>query len=84
MNEDLDSLQYAPFYDFEYERLFQKVQFNGKTLSPSEKKELITTIDETIASYTSGLPMLSEGLKWNEPIQSKITDIERTFFLFPC
>ena len=63
MNEDLDNLQYSPILDVKYGQFFEEVQYNGKTLSDFERKEFIAVIDETIAQYTEGLPLLFNSLE---------------------
>ena len=66
MNDDLVNIQYLPIWDYKYERFFEEVQYNGKTLSDKERKEVVAVIDETIAQYTEGLPLMHnmlEGIK---------------------
>lgn len=58
MNEDLDNIQFSPIIDVKYGQFFEEVQYNGKTLSDSERKEFVAVIDETIAQYSEGLPIL--------------------------
>ena len=62
MNEDLSNIQFSPIRDYKYARFFENVQYNGKTLSDAERKEFAAVIDETIAQYTQGLPMLYDML----------------------
>lgn len=63
MNEDLANIQYSPILDYKYARFFEEVQYNGKTLSEPERKEFVAVIDETIAQYSEGLPMMYDTLE---------------------
>ena len=63
MNEDLANIQYSPVRDYKYARFFEEVQYNGKTLSEPERKEFVAVIDETIAQYSEGLPMMYDTLE---------------------
>lgn len=85
MNEDLDNLQYSPIREYNYAHWFQKVQPNGDTLTPDERKAFVANIDDHIASSETGLQMMSSRLKEIENIQGENYDIERTInsvFLF--
>lgn len=66
MNEDLANIQFKPIRDYKYASFFKEIQYNGKTLSESERKEFVTVIDETIAHYSSGLPLLFSTLESNK------------------
>jgi len=63
MNEDLANLQYSQIRDFKYAQWFQEVHYNGKTLSDKERKEFVAVIDETIAQYSEGLPLMHNTLE---------------------
>ena len=85
MNEDLDNIQYSPIRDYNYAHWFQKVQPNGDTLTPDERKEFIANIDEEIANNETGLQMMSSRLKEIKNSKGVNYDIERTInsvFLF--
>ncbi len=64
--EDLSFRTYSPVLNYRYDRWFQKVEYNGRTLNEEEKKEFVKVIDETVATFTSGLPLLTEELKRSE------------------
>ncbi len=64
--------------DNKYIRYFHEVQYNGKTLSDSEREEFISVIDETIARYSEGLPMMHEYLANLEDCQGELSDTIRT------
>ncbi len=59
MNE-VDTMQYAQIREYDFKEYFQKFQYNGKVISGVERKELIKELDDTIAQYSEGLPMLKE------------------------
>lgn len=65
MNEDLDNIQYSLIRNYPYAEWFRERQYNGKTLTEAERKELITVADETTSSYAEGLPMLKKMLEDN-------------------
>lgn len=58
MNEDLANLHYSPILNYNYAQWFEEVQYNGNTLSTSEREEFIKVIDETISQYADGLPKI--------------------------
>jgi hypothetical protein len=58
MHEDLANIQYAPIWDYKYAQFFKDVQYNGETLSDTERKKFVAIMDETIAQYSEGLPLL--------------------------
>ena len=58
MNEDLANIQYSSIHDYKYAQWFRDVQFNGETLSDEERKEVVAVIDESIAQYSDGLPLI--------------------------
>ena len=78
MNEDLDNLQCKPLKDFKYAHFFEVVQYNGKTLSDAERKEFVAVIDETIAQYSEGLPLLHDTLESAKDQHDEYHEIERT------
>ena len=65
MNEDLDNIQYSPIRNYPYAEWFREVQYNGKFLSVTERKEFISVADETISGFTEGLPLLKKMLEDN-------------------
>lgn len=74
MNEDLANIHFSPIWDYKYAQWFQEVQYNGKTLSEEERKEFVLIIDETIAQYTEGLPLMKDSL---ESTKEKCDDYHR-------
>lgn len=78
MNEDLANIQYSPVLDHKYARFFEEVQYNGKTLSDAERKELVAVIDETIAQYSEGLPMMYDTLESIKDQHDEYHEIDRT------
>ena len=78
MNEDLANIQYAPIWNYKYSNWFKTVQYNNKTLSDSERKELVTVIDETVAQFSSGLPMMHKYQETIKNYQDEYHVIDRT------
>lgn len=63
MNEEFVDIQYAQIKEHKYAQWFNDVQYNGKTLSESERREFISIIDSTIAQYSEGLPLMTDILE---------------------
>lgn len=61
--EDLSFRTYSPVLNYRYDRWFQNVEYNGRTLNEEERKEFVKVIDETVSTFTSGLPLLTDELK---------------------
>lgn len=78
MNEDLDNIQYSPILKYDYAQWFKDVQYNGKTLSFSERIELVSVFDETIDQYSSGLPLINNVLESIEGLFDEFHELERT------
>lgn len=64
--EDISFRTYSPIMNYRFERWFQQVEYNGRTLSDDERKDFVKVIDETVSTFTSGLPMLTDELKKSE------------------
>jgi len=80
MKDNLANIQYSPIRDYKYAQRFQTVQFNGKTLTPDERKEFVAIIDESITINETGLPMMASRLKAIENNQGEFYEIERTLY----
>ena len=78
MNEDLANIQYSPIRDYKYSQWFEEIQYNGKTLSDAERKEFVEVIDETIAQYSEGLPMMYDTLESTRDQHDEYHEIDRT------
>lgn len=78
MNEDLLNLQFSPIREYKYACFFEEVQYNGKILSDKERKEYVAIIDETIANYTEGLPLMYDILESTKDKQDEYHEIDRT------
>ena len=57
-----DDIHSSSIRDFQYEDYFQNYQHNGKVLGEAERNEFIKGLDESIAIYSEGLPLLKEAL----------------------
>ncbi len=77
MSEDLANLNYAPIRDYKYAQWFDEVQYNGKTLSDSERKELVAVIDDTVARFSEGLPLMHETLESDKDLHDDYHEINR-------
>ena len=78
MNEDLDFIQYSPIRDYKYAQWFEEVQYNGKTLSDSERKEFVGVIDDTIEKYSEVLPLMHDSLESTKDLNDEFHELERT------
>lgn len=59
---ETDTIQYAQIREYNFKEYFQKFQYNGKVISDDERKEFIKGLDESIAQYSEGFPLIKEGL----------------------
>ena len=75
---DLANMDYLPIWNYKYAQWFQEVRYNGKTLSGKERQEFVSIIDETIAQYSEGLPLMYETLEENREKHDEYHELERT------
>jgi len=61
MNET-DTIQYAQIREYNFKEYFQKFQYNEREISDAERSDFVKLLDDTIAQYSGGFPMLKEGL----------------------
>lgn len=78
MNEDLANIQFSPIRNYKYAQLFKEVQYNGKTLSETEREEFVGVMNETITQYSKGFPIYQNRLKESEGKHDEYHEIERT------
>ena len=78
MNEDLNNIQYSQIWNYNYAQFFQEVQYNGKSLSDEERKEFVAVIDEVIADYSEGLPLMYGILESIKGYNDEFNKINRT------
>lgn len=78
MSEDNDIIQYSSIQDYDYDRFFRDVQYNGTTLSQSERVEFVKMSDETIADYYQGLPLINHILVSIKDQNDDLHNIQRT------
>lgn len=78
MNEDLENIHYSRIRNFRYAQWFEKVQYNRKTLSDAERKDFVAVIDETIALYSEGLPLIQDSLESDKDKHGDYYIINRT------
>ena len=77
MNEEFSDIQYAQIREYRYAQWFREVQYNGKTLSESERQEFISIIDSTIAQYSEGLPLMTDILEDTKERHDEYHKIDR-------
>ena len=77
MNEEFVDIQYAQIKEHKYAQWFNDVQYNGKTLSESERREFISVIDSTIAQYSEGLPLMTDILEDTKERHDEYHKIDR-------
>ena len=77
MNEKFSDIQYAQIREYRYAQWFRGVQYNGKTLSESERQEFISIIDSTIAQYSEGLPLMTDILEDTKERHDEYHKIDR-------
>lgn len=78
MIEDLANIHFSQIRDYKYSQWFEEVKYNGKTLSEAERKEFVAVIDETIAQYSEGLPIMSDTLERTKELHDEYHEIDRT------
>lgn len=81
MNEEFAGIKYAQIKEYRYARWFNEVQYNGKTLSESERKEIISVIDYTIAQHSEGLPLMTSILEHTKEKHDEYHKVHRTVIL---
>lgn len=78
--EELSFRTFSPVLNYRYDRWFQTVEYNGRTLNDDERKEFVKVIDETVSDFTSGLPLLTEELKRTEDLKDDYHNICRVVY----
>lgn len=58
MKEERSYYPYSPVIDYNYSQWFKEVQYNGKELSDSERKEFVAHMDGCISQYSEALPVM--------------------------
>lgn len=62
MNDDFEDIQFRPIFNYPYARWFSDGQYNGRTPDEAERAEIISIIDENVASYLEGVPLIVNAL----------------------
>ena len=78
MNDDLSNIQFEPIRDYKYTRWFDEIRYNDKILSDDERKKFISVIDEAIAQYSEGLPLITGILEDTKDQDDEYHEIYRT------
>ena len=77
MTNEFDNIQFSPIQNHRYEQWFQEVHYNGKELNENEKKEFLQKVNETIFTYSNGLPLLKETLDSIKDLHGEFHDAQR-------
>ncbi len=77
MMNEFDNFQYSPIRNHRYERWFQEVQYNGKELNEDEEREFFQMVNETISTYSDGLPLLKENFEQIKDLHDEFHEIYR-------
>jgi len=75
--DDLANINFEPIWNHDYSKYFRTVQYNGKVLSNEERKLAIVETDNTIAQYSSGLPLLRDMLEQSKDLHDEYHEVER-------
>ena len=78
MNEDLANMRCKPIRHINFAQYFEEIQYNGKILNDSERKDFIAEINKTIAHYSEGLPILYDALENSKDKQDEYHIIDHT------
>lgn len=78
IDDDLANIQFKPIWNHNYAHWFQEIQYNGKTLSGTERKKFIDMINETIARYSDGIPLMHNTLVKDKDLHDKYHELERS------
>ena len=63
MTTESEHFQYSPIWNHSYDHWFREVQYNGRELNEDERREFLQVVDETISTYSGGLPLIKETLE---------------------
>ena len=78
IEEELGDLHYWPIRPIDYDSYFNRIQFNGKNPSESERMGMVKFIDKTIKEFSAGLPMCYNGLERLRDIHDPLYERERS------
>lgn len=69
---------YSPIPNTHYDHFFKEVQYNGKNLTETERKELVAILDETISQFSEDLPLLFKSLEESKNLHDEYHKIDYT------
>lgn len=75
---EFENLQYFQIREYDYEHRFKSFEHNGRILSDEERKEFVAYVNDVIASYSSGLPMIHESLDSSRNCHDEFHSLEYT------
>lgn len=70
MHTDIADIRYSPIRNYDYAQWFETIEYNGRTLNDREREVFISMIDDSIAQFTDGLPLINENIK----VSKNLTD----------
>lgn len=74
---DFSNIQYLPVRKYQYGQLFQNLEYNGKVLNVSERKDFIKIVDDVISDYSEVLPRIKQILESIEDKNDEFHEIQR-------
>lgn len=77
-DDNLANIQFKPVWNYNYARYFQDIQYNGKKLSNSERRDFVAYLDQTIEQYTEGIPLMQETLEHVKDLHDEYHECERS------
>ena len=78
LNDDFANIQFRHIWNYNYDRYFQDIQYNGKTLSDEERRDFVAYLDQTIEQYTEGIPLMNEALENSRDHHDEYHECERS------
>ncbi len=77
MTTEFEHFHYSPIWNHPYDHWFRKVQYNGRELHEDERREFLQVVDETISTYSGGLPLIKETLDQIKGLHDEFHDAYR-------
>lgn len=78
MNEDLANMRCKPIRNYNYAPYFEDIKYNGKILTDDERKDFVADINDSIADYSKGLPIIYDALENCKDKHDEYHDIDHT------
>lgn len=78
MNDEFANIQVKPIWNYEYSQYFKEVPYNGKTLSDTERKEMVAYLDQMVEHYSEGIPLMREIIEKANDLHDEYYELERS------